>query len=111
MNGVKPEELEFAKSSINRKFPANFETYKQVAFNLSGKVVFDLPEDYFNTYLDNINKSNIEDINKSAKDNIWLDKLSVIVVGDKTKLLPQLKELNQFKIFETDFKGEILAEL
>ena len=44
-DGITDEELEFAKSSIIRKFPLNFETYGQVASNFIGKVIYDLPED------------------------------------------------------------------
>ena len=54
IKGVTQEELDFAKSSIIRKFPSNFETYSQVAANLSGKVIFSLPDNYFNTYIENI---------------------------------------------------------
>ena len=41
--GVTNEELDFAKSSLIRKFPSNFETYKQIASNLISMVIHSLP--------------------------------------------------------------------
>ena len=90
-DGVTDEELEFAKSSIIRKFPLNFETYGQVASNFIGKVIFNLPKDYFDTYIDNINSVSIDDVNKAAIENIFPDLTTTLLVGDKTKIIDQLE--------------------
>jgi zinc protease len=91
-DGITDEELEFAKSSIIRKFPLNFETYGQVASNFIGKVIYNLPSDYFDTYIDNINSITVEDVNKAAQDNISPSSATTVLVGDKTKLISQLDE-------------------
>ncbi|GBD87231.1 peptidase M16 inactive domain protein [bacterium BMS3Abin03] len=88
--GVTPEELDFAKDSIIRKFPLNFETYRQVASNFIGKVIFDLPDDYFDTYIDNIKAVILEGVNEAAVKYIKPDVVSIILVGDKDKLKKQL---------------------
>jgi zinc protease len=88
--GITDEELNFARSSIIRKFPANFETYSQVASNLIGKVIYNLPEDYFDKYIDNINSISIEDVNEAAINNIHPEVTTTVLVGDKAKLLEQL---------------------
>lgn len=92
--GVTEEELEFAKSSIIRKFPTNFETYRQVASNIIGKIIFDLPEDYLETYLENIKSVSIEDVNRTASTHIHPDLTTTVLVGDKSKLLKQLSGNN-----------------
>ncbi|GMR25338.1 MAG: hypothetical protein BMS9Abin39_0629 [Ignavibacteria bacterium] len=90
-DGVTEEELKFAKSSIVRKFPLNFETNSQVASNFIGKVIYDLPNDHFDSYINNINSVSIEDVNKAAQDSIFPELATTVLVGDKEKLIPQLK--------------------
>jgi zinc protease len=90
-DGVTVEELKFAKSSIVRKFPLNFETNSQVASNFIGKVIYDLPNDHFDSYINNINSVSIEDVNKAAQDSIFPELATTVLVGDKEKLIPQLK--------------------
>ena len=90
--GITEEELTFAKSSVTRKFPLNFETYRQVASNITGKIIFNLPEDYFKTYIAKINSVTIEDVNKAAIENIFPESATTVLVGDKDKISDQLKD-------------------
>ena len=101
-NGVTEEELSFAKTSITRKFPLNFETFRQVASHIIGRVIYDLPEDYFEKYIENINAVTIDEVNKAAAENIVADSAMTVLVGDKDKLLKQLKEDNfgEIKVVE-----------
>ncbi len=93
-NGVTEEELSFAKSSIIRKFPLNFETFRQVASHIIGKVIYDLPDDYYDKYINNINSVSIDEVNEAAAKNIFPDSAMTVLVGDKDKLLAQLKDDN-----------------
>jgi zinc protease len=92
--GVTEEELSFAKSSIIRKFPLNFETFRQVASHIIGRVIYDLPDNYFEKYIQNINAVTIDEVNNAAKENIFVDSEMTVLVGDKDKLLEQLKDDN-----------------
>ena len=92
--GVTEEELFFAKSSIIRKFPLNFETYRQVASHIIGRVIYDLPDDYFEKYIENINAVTIDEVNLAATENIFADSEMTVLVGAKDKLLEQLKDDN-----------------
>lgn len=103
--GATEEELNFAKSSLIRKFPLNFETYSQVANNLTGKVIFSLPDDFFNTYIDNIRKVTREDVNTSAVKEILFGELLIAVVGDKSKIVEQFKEFSNSVLREVDSDG------
>lgn len=103
-DGITKEELNFAKSSIIKKFPSNFETYKQITGNLTSKVLFSLTDDYFNTYIDNIKSVNIEHVNQAAKDLIHPQKAMCVIVGDKDKIIDSLK-FTEFEIIEVDEKG------
>jgi zinc protease len=107
--GVTEKELEFAQLSTIGKYPANFETNRQIAHNLTTKYLYDLPNDYFHTYLDRIRDVSIEQVNKSAIDHIHTEKLVILVVGDKEKLIPQLREITSEKITELDYLGKEIS--
>lgn len=100
--GVTEEELQFAKSSIIRKFPLNFESYRQVSSNIISKVIFNLPEDYFDSYIQNIRGATIENVNNAALHNIFPDSSITILAGEKEKILPQLKSKDSGEIVIVD---------
>ncbi|MFO7526140.1 MAG: insulinase family protein, partial [Ignavibacteriaceae bacterium] len=102
--GISDDELEFAKSSIIRNFPSNFETYRQITNNLSSRVLHNLPDDYFNTYIDNVLSVNSEQIKFAAQKFINPDNALCVIVGDKDKLSGPLKTMG-LEIVETDYKG------
>lgn len=106
-NGVLPSELDFAKSSLIRKFPSSFETYKQIAANLTGMVVHSLPDDYFNTYIDNIKNVTLDDVNSAVK-YISPENSTVVLVGEKEKIIPQLGDEWKDMIIEVDIEGKPL---
>ena len=107
--GVTEKELEFAQSSTIGKYPANFETNRQIAHNLTTKYLYDLPDDYFRTYPDRIRNVSIEQVNKSAVDHIHTERLVILVVGDREKLIPQLKDLTSERIIELDYSGKEIS--
>ena len=98
-NGVNEEELEFVKSSVVRKFPANFESYGQVASNFVGKIIYGLPDDYFETYIQNIKSVKLPEVNEAGSKSILPGSLLTVLVGDYKKISEQLK---------TDKYGEIV---
>lgn len=75
-----------------------FETYSQIASNISLIPLFDLPENYFETYVDELDKVTIEDVLKAANDNIDFNKLLITVVGDENSVKDQLKQFDEFEL-------------
>jgi zinc protease len=110
-DGPSDEELEFAKSSLVRKFPSNFESYRKIAANIIGQVLHSLPDDYFEKYLDEINKVTVERVIKAAEDNLNPDNYVTIIVGDKQKLVEQLKNIYPDKLTELDINGNEIRRL
>lgn len=108
LNGVTKEELEFAKSSQIRKFPSGFETYGQIASNISRQVIYSLPEDYFEKYLDDVNSVSLDAVNDAAAANILPSNADIVIVGNKNILKDQLKELNMGEAIELDENGVVL---
>lgn len=104
-DGVTEQELEFVKSYIIKKFPLNFETNSQIISNLATKVIHSLPDDYLLNYIDNIKNVSLNDIRDAALTTIFPGEIYFVVVGDKNKILPQLKD---FSVTEVDHEGRIL---
>jgi zinc protease len=108
-NGVKDDEIDFAKSSLIRKFPSNFETYKQIASNLISMVVHSLSFDYYNTYINSIKSVNKELVENAAEKHIHPDKVVTVIVGDKDKVKSQLANLNFADIIDVDINGNEIS--
>ena len=100
--GITADELEFAKSSMIKRFPSNFETYRQVSGNIISKIMHNLPEDYFESYVDKVNSVTLEEVNKIAQKSIRSEELLTVLVGDSNKILNQLKsnEFGEIKVVE-----------
>ncbi len=109
-NGITAIELDFTKSSMIRKFPSNFETLQQISVNLIGKVIYNLKDDFFNTYIDSVKSITITDVDNAAIDNINPEIIKYVIAGDKNLLLPQFKNISFANVVEINSKGEIIEE-
>lgn len=105
---IKTEELEFAKSSSIKKFPLMFETYSQVARNLSLIPTYSLPIDYFDNFIKNIEFVNLEQVQQAAINNFRSNELGIFIVGDKNSILPQLSIFENLEITALDLLGNEL---
>jgi len=102
---VTPEEIEFAKSYLIKRFPAQFETYSQLVRNLALLSIHSLPLDYFNSYVKCMQGVNVESVLSAAKENLSPDKMTTILVGDKYKIAEQLN----VPFIELDVNGNTVS--
>ncbi len=99
-NGVKQEEIEFAKSSIIRKFPSNFETNSQIASAISRMFIHQLHDNHFQTYIEKLRRVSIEQVNQASLENIFPDQMITVLAGDKNKLAAQFAPENLVEVNE-----------
>ncbi|GAA3972368.1 M16 family metallopeptidase [Mucilaginibacter dorajii] len=103
-NGITPEELKFTQTSIGQSDARRYETNAQKAAFLSRILDYDLKP----TYVDEQNKilSTITpaEINALATKYLDTDKMVILVVGDKARILPGLQKLG-YPIVELDADG------
>lgn len=92
-----PEELEFSKAYLTRGYPAGFETPAQLASHLEVLVEHRLPDDYFNTFIPKIAAVDGADVLRVARQRLALDQLTIIVVGDRSKIEKDLRNLPEGK--------------
>jgi len=94
-DGITEDELVFSKASLTKRFPANFETYRQIASNISSKIINKLSDDYFETYIQRVNAVSLDEVNKIANASIHTEELITVLVGDSNRILEQINK-NEF---------------
>jgi zinc protease len=94
--GAKPatdEELARAKDSLTLRLPGSRESVDQVLDSMVRLVNYDLPEDYYQTFAGKVRAMTLADVGKAAGQAVQPGKLIWVVVGDRAKIEPGLKEL------------------
>ncbi len=101
---VTPAEMSEAKQGIYRSFPSQFETQGQVLEGLGRMVSFDLPLDYFETFIPSLDAVSLESARETASRRIHDSELIVLVVGDRNAIEPGVQELGH-PIVQVDAEG------
>lgn len=91
---VTDAELERAKNYVALGFPGDFQSAAQIAGQLEQLVIYKLPDDYFNNYINRILAVTREDVQRVARKYIDPAKVAVIVVGDRNVIEPGIRALN-----------------
>ncbi len=102
--GITEDELAFMKSAIGQRDALRYETGVQKAGFIGNILDYNLPADYVdqqNNIIKNITKQEIDGL---AKRWINPDKMNILVVGDKAKILEGLQKLG-YEIVELDTDG------
>ena len=100
---VPEDELRDAKSFLTGVFPIRAETQEGLTSLVVNQVLYGLPEDYLQTYRENIDAITAEDVQRVANAYIQPDKLAMVIVGDAKEILPQTKDYaTHAEIFDTD---------
>ncbi len=90
---VTNEELEETKTQLIRALPARFETTSDTAFTLASLSSFGLPLDEFATRPARIRKVTKDDVKRVAALYLVPERIRIVVVGDASKVTPQLTAL------------------
>jgi zinc protease len=99
---------ELAKIQANEtlKLPGSRETLEALGLSIVDLVQFGLPDDYYDTYAGKVRALKTSDVNQAAKEVVRPDNLIWIVVGDRAKIEPGVRELGlgEFRLMDTDGK-------
>jgi len=107
-NPATDEELEKVKNNNTLSLPGRWETANAVLRDIGEIVTYDLPDDYWDTYADNVRNLSLEQIAEAADDVIKPDNLLWVVVGDREKIEPRIRELELGEIIHLDADGNLL---
>lgn len=91
---VTDEELSTTKDNLTLQLPGQRETMGAISGNLAEMITFSLPQDYFDTYTAKVRGVSRQDVSTVAEKLLRPDKLTWVVVGDRSKIEAGVKELN-----------------
>jgi zinc protease len=99
------EELDKVKTNQVMKLPGQWETNAAVNNSLSEIVKYNLPDDYFQKYGENVKNVSLKDVQSISKDIIKPNEVNWFMVGDKAKIIEGLEKLGFDAIIEIDADG------
>jgi zinc protease len=103
---VTPAELSRAKRFLQLQLPGNFETTRDIAFQLIPVALYGLPLDYYDNYVQNIEAVTQADVARVAQQYINPNSLVVVIVGDRKTIEPGLKATNVGPVLIRDISGQ-----
>ncbi|MGH9310889.1 MAG: M16 family metallopeptidase [Vicinamibacterales bacterium] len=97
---VTAQELELGRAALTRGYPRNFETAEQLGRAAVQLALYDLPDDYFTTFVDRVLAVDVAEVTRVAQAHIDPQRLLTVVVGDREKVGPTLDSLNLGELSE-----------
>ncbi len=86
-------ELDLARASIVRREPLTLETNAQIAGRIQDLILYDLPDDYFDSYNQRVAAVTQADVNRVAREYLQPGRFAIVVVGDRSVVEGPLREL------------------
>jgi predicted Zn-dependent peptidase len=107
--GVTQVELDKAKAELAGSFGRSLEQPGTVANFALNTARYNLPKDYYATYLQKLNSYTVADINATAKRLIEPDKFIITTVGNGAEIKEKLAQFGE--VIEYDIMGEPAKQL
>lgn len=101
---VSDEELQTVKNYLTGLFPLQLETANSVATRVINLKLYDLPKNYYNTYISSINNLTKEEILDAARKYIYPDSLYIVISGNSKQIKDKLSLIKEVKIYDADGK-------
>lgn len=105
---VAENELAAAKASIAGAFGRSLENPQTVASFAVNTAKYNLPKDYYNNYLKNIDAVSIADVQSAAKQFILPGNAYIVVVGKGADIAEKLKPFGEVKYYDS-YGNEVAA--
>ena len=92
-NGITDDELDFVKQTMLNSTSISYESNQRKLSLLSSISKYNIPKDYIVEQENIVNSITKEDIDRIAKDNIHLDKLIIVIAGNKYVIKKKIENL------------------
>jgi zinc protease len=109
VQGGKPfteDELKSGKASLIQALPRRFASVEGVGGAIASLYVQGLPADYFQQFAAKVNAVTAEDMTRVAKQYIELDRMYIVIVGDKSVIEEPLRKAGIAPIVLLDIEGK-----
>ncbi len=90
---ITDEELETARAALTKGYPRNFETADQIARSIAQLALYELPDDYFATFVPQVAALDRDTVQDAARRHMHPDRLVALIVGDAERVTPTLDAL------------------
>jgi zinc protease len=101
-------ELAKTQASETLKLPGSRETLDDLETSIDDQVQYNLPDDYYETYGGKVRALTIPDVQAAAKTIVHPDNVIWVIVGDRAKIEPGIRELNLGEVKILSPQGKIL---
>ncbi len=105
---VTAEELEKVQKQQTLELAGRWETMEAVDSSVHEIVRFGLPDDYYQNYAARIRALDLSEVRQAAKELVHPDNLVWVIVGDRAKVEPELKQLGFAQVKLIDTEGKVL---
>jgi predicted Zn-dependent peptidase len=105
---ITDDEMRTVKNYLTGIFPLQLETANAVASRVINLKLYNLPKDYYNKYISEINNLTKKDILNAAKKYIHPEQMYIVVSGDAGKIKDKLGRFGPLKVYDAD--GNLLNE-
>lgn len=102
---ITDEELSVAKDALVQRLPGTFASVNSINGALTSLWVQDLPDDYYQQYARRIAAITKDDVLRVAKQYVTVDKLAIVIVGDRKVIEGLLKATGIAPIVLYDIEG------
>jgi predicted Zn-dependent peptidase len=109
---VEEDHLSLVKNSMSGSFARSLENPQNIANQALAIARFDLPEDFFKTYLQRIEAVSPEEIQRVAQRYVYPTSCNIVVVGNKDEVAEKLKRFDgdeELTFYTTE--GEVVDQL
>ncbi|MBD8489895.1 insulinase family protein [Echinicola sp. CAU 1574] len=98
--GVTAEELESAKANLSGRFGRSLESPSTLASFAMDIDRYNLPSDFYKTYLQRLSALTVEDINAAAKKYIKPNNIYITVVGNGSEIKDKLEQFGPVSLYD-----------
>lgn len=91
---VTAEELARAKAYIRLGIPGDFESTAQIAGQITGLALFNLPLAWLQEYVTRVDAVTVEDVQRVARRYVPANNATIVVVGDLSRIRAGIEALN-----------------
>lgn len=104
---VGEDELERAKRYVALRLPQRFETVDDLTARLAEAALYDLPDDYWSTYVERLMAVDADDVRRAARIHLDPGRMTVVVVGDRAAIEGPLSAMGMpVEILPAESMGE-----
>ncbi len=92
------DELRLAKNALTLSLPRQFETPSLVTGKVATQQIYELPEDYWETYVDRVEAVTPEEIVDAAGSRIPFESMTLLAVASAAEVRPTLEEVGDVSV-------------